>query len=69
MQKCQGLEDLNQYFTDDIKVESFVILGLNEAIQVQAQHFCHDADVPPKLKISFDFDDVFVGRGVVSGYF
>lgn len=66
MEEGQGLKHLDQDLPDGVDVEPFVVLALYEAVQIEAEHFGHDADVAPELEVPLDLDDVLVGGGVVA---
>lgn len=68
VKEYQSLKDLDQYLPNDIEIESFIILGFDKTVEIQAKHFCHYADMPSKLEISLNLNNVFVGRRMVSCY-
>ena len=39
----QSLHELYQYFPNDLNLKSFIVLGLNVAVDVHAKHFCYNA--------------------------
>lgn len=68
MQKRERLQNLDEYFPDHVQIQAFIILGFDEAVQIQTEHFSDDADMASKLEITFDLDDIFVDWRVISGY-
>jgi hypothetical protein len=66
VEEGQSLKHLNQDLPDGVDVEPFVVLALYEAVQIEAEHFGHDADVAPEFEVPLNLDDIFVGRGVVA---
>lgn len=70
MKKEQGLHELNQYLTNYVNLESFIVLSLDIAVNVHTKQLCNDAleywmnyDMATKLEVSFDLDNVFVAGG------
>jgi len=43
MEEEQGLHQLDEYLPHDVDVEPLVVLGLDVAVDVHAQHLSHDA--------------------------
>lgn len=43
MEEKEGLHELDEYLADDVELEALVVLGLDVAVDIHAEHFCHYA--------------------------